>query len=54
MDVCFEPCDIFIPCGIQSEFNMFNCDKLNCCVIAEGANSPITWKGSKMLEARKI
>lgn len=33
---------------------MFNCDRLNCCIVAEGANCPITWKGSKILEARKI
>lgn len=45
MDICYKECDILLPCAIENSFNGSNADKVNCKLMAEGANGPVTFKG---------
>ncbi len=46
------PCYALVPCARESQIRGLNVDKLQCELIIEGANSPITYKADKILEEK--
>jgi len=47
-------CDILIPCAVGNVIHKDNADKINCKIIAEGANGPITPDADDILNAKGI
>jgi glutamate dehydrogenase (NAD(P)+) len=48
-EVLYTDCDILIPAAAQSQITEKNADKVKAKIIAEGANSPMTPGGDKIL-----
>jgi len=46
------PCDILAPCAVDRVVNASNADKLQCRILAEGANGPTTPEADLILEKR--
>ncbi len=46
------PCYALVPCARESQIRGLNVDKLQCELIIEGANSPVTYRADKILEER--
>ena len=46
------PCDILAPCAVDRVINGSNADKLQCRILAEGANGPTTPEADLILEKR--
>jgi glutamate dehydrogenase (NAD(P)+) len=53
-EVIYQPCDIFIPAAIESVINKNNVSKLNCKILAEAANGPITYAADDYLNDKNI
>eukprot|EP00343_Euplotes_focardii_P006684 CAMPEP_0205821318 /NCGR_PEP_ID=MMETSP0206-20130828/6675_1 /ASSEMBLY_ACC=CAM_ASM_000279 /TAXON_ID=36767 /ORGANISM="Euplotes focardii, Strain TN1" /LENGTH=498 /DNA_ID=CAMNT_0053116711 /DNA_START=74 /DNA_END=1570 /DNA_ORIENTATION=+ len=49
-----KECDVLIPAAVERSIHKFNAPKLNCKIIAEGANGPTTVWGEEICEARGI
>jgi glutamate dehydrogenase (NAD(P)+) len=47
-------CDILIPAALQGQINELNAERLNCKLIAEGANGPTTLEADEILFRRGI
>lgn len=47
-----KPCDILAPCAVDRVINASNADKLQCRILAEGANGPTTPEADLILEKR--
>jgi len=47
-------CDVMIPCAIENQITSKNVDKINCKIILEGANGPVTSKADAVLNKKKI
>jgi glutamate dehydrogenase (NAD(P)+) len=48
------PCDILAPCAVQNQITAENAGRLNCRILAEGANGPTTLEADEILEDREI
>lgn len=48
------PCDYLIPAALGNAINSDNVDNINAKVVAEGANAPVSWTASDVLEQRGI
>lgn len=48
------PCDILAPCAIQNQITRANADKVQCKILAEGANGPTTLEADEVLSERGI
>jgi glutamate dehydrogenase (NAD(P)+) len=46
------PCYALVPCARESQIRGLNVEKLQCELIIEGANSPVTYKADKYLEEK--
>lgn len=46
------PCYALVPCARESQIRGLNVEKLQCDLIIEGANSPVTYKADKYLEEK--
>lgn len=53
-DVLEVPCDILIPAAVSSQIHEGNVDRLQCRLLAEGANAATTAEATRRLEARGI
>ncbi|KKW91756.1 Glu/Leu/Phe/Val dehydrogenase dimerization domain-containing protein [Sphingobium chungbukense] len=47
-------CDILAPCALQNQITAANSSRINCRILAEGANGPTTLEADDMLDARGI
>ncbi|MFC4595556.1 Glu/Leu/Phe/Val dehydrogenase dimerization domain-containing protein [Sphingobium tyrosinilyticum] len=47
-------CDILAPCALQNQITAENSSRINCKILAEGANGPTTLEADDMLDARGI
>ncbi|PQO25757.1 glutamate dehydrogenase [Blastopirellula marina] len=47
-------CDILAPCALQNQITASNVDKLQCKMVAEGANGPTTLEADEVLKDRGI
>jgi glutamate dehydrogenase (NAD(P)+) len=47
-------CDILAPCALQNQITAHNADKLQCRMLAEGANGPTTLEADEILHARGV
>lgn len=48
------PCDILAPCALQNQITDRNAEKLNCKLVAEGANGPTSLEADEILKDRGI
>jgi glutamate dehydrogenase (NADP+) len=51
------PCDVAFPCATQNELDEDDARRLvanGCRLVCEGANMPVTYAGSKVLEAARV
>ena len=48
------PCDILAPCAIQNQITIANAAKINCKILAEGANGPTTLEADRIIAERGI
>ncbi len=52
-DKIFEtPCDILLPCGLGGAITAENADKVDCKIIGEGANGPLTPEADDIVTAK--
>jgi glutamate dehydrogenase (NAD(P)+) len=48
------PCDILVPAALQNQINAENAERLQCKMVAEGANGPTTLEADEILAKRGI
>jgi glutamate dehydrogenase (NAD(P)+) len=48
------PCDVLVPAAIQNQITADNADRLQCRLLAEGANGPTTLEADEILQRRGI
>jgi len=48
------PCDILVPAALENQITEENCDKLQCRIVAEGANGPTTAVAGERLYKRGV
>jgi glutamate dehydrogenase (NAD(P)+) len=48
------PCDILVPAAIQNQITAENADRVQCKLLAEGANGPTTMEADEILRRRGI
>jgi glutamate dehydrogenase (NAD(P)+) len=52
LDVMYKQCDILIPAAIEKSINKGNMEKINCKVMAEAANGPMTYAAHRYFVAK--
>lgn len=52
--VMYKNCDILVPAALEKSINMRNMEKLNCSIVAEGANGPTTLAAEQYLTNKGI
>ncbi|MEW6753855.1 MAG: Glu/Leu/Phe/Val dehydrogenase dimerization domain-containing protein [Candidatus Latescibacterota bacterium] len=48
------PCEVLAPCALQNQITAANASRLQCRLLAEGANGPTTLEADEILEDRGI
>lgn len=52
LELLAQPCDILAPCALDRVIHKENAGKLQCKILAEGANGPTTPEADRILEQR--
>jgi glutamate dehydrogenase (NAD(P)+) len=47
-------CDVLAPCATENQITSQNADRINCKILAEGANGPTTPKADKILHDKGV
>lgn len=53
-DLLVQKCDVLAPCAVERVIDTHNANRLQCRVVAEGANGPTTPAADAILESSKI
>lgn len=48
------PCDVLIPAAIQNQITEVNADRIQCRILAEGANGPTTLEADEILRKKGV
>jgi len=48
------PCDILAPAALQNQITLQNADRVNCKILAEGANGPTTLEADEVLNDKGV
>jgi len=48
------PCDILAPAALQNQITIQNADRINCKILAEGANGPTTLEADEILNEKGV
>ncbi len=49
-----HPCEVLIPAAMEGVINHENASRINCKVLAEAANGPVTYEADRILMDRKV
>jgi glutamate dehydrogenase (NAD(P)+) len=47
-------CDILLPAALENQITLENADRINCKILAEGANGPVTTLAEEILLKKKV
>jgi glutamate dehydrogenase (NAD(P)+) len=53
-DILFLPCDVLIPAAIENQITSKNAHRVQCRILCEGANGPVTAYADPILEEKGI
>ena len=48
------PCDVLVPAALQNQISIENAGRINCRILAEGANGPTTLEADEILQEKGI
>jgi glutamate dehydrogenase (NAD(P)+) len=48
------PCDILVPAALQNQITLENASRINCKILAEGANGPTTLEADEILQEKGV
>lgn len=52
LEMLCQPCDVLAPCAMERTITEHNAGRLQCRILAEGANGPTTLEADRILEER--
>ncbi|HWG57763.1 MAG TPA: Glu/Leu/Phe/Val dehydrogenase [Candidatus Acidoferrales bacterium] len=53
-EILFRPCDILVPAATENQITSANAERLDCRILCEGANGPVTWHADPIVEKKGI
>jgi len=53
-EVLFRPCDILVPAATENQITTQNANRVDCKVLCEGANGPVTSHADPIIESKGI
>jgi glutamate dehydrogenase (NAD(P)+) len=53
-EILFRPCDVLVPAATENQITSENAHRLDCRVLCEGANGPVTAYADPIIEEKEI